>query len=143
MLAKRRGVITALILICISIIIISLILWRKRFQDQITKKVLADSEARYRLLAENSSDGVAAINSKNEITYLSPSIKKKLGVSDKQPFNNFSNLIELIHPDDQERIKNQVSKVDLNGSQKEKYQYRLLNNANEYVWVEDLITPKI
>jgi PAS domain S-box-containing protein len=71
---------------------------RKAVED-----ALQASEARYRLLAESTSDMIMLQRGSREQTYISPAVQQILGYSPVQ-FANRS-IAEIIHPDDRPRVE--------------------------------------
>ncbi|MGN7160083.1 diguanylate cyclase [Sphingomonas sp. SAFR-052] len=63
---------------------------------------LRESEARYRLLADHSSDIVLSIDRGGRIVYLSPSIEPVIGKSPSQLLG--SRALELVHPTDRDLV---------------------------------------
>lgn len=65
-----------------------------------TNEALRESERRYRLLAENSTDIILLTSPQGEIRYASPACERMLGVGPLELLGRMS--FELIHPDDLE-----------------------------------------
>lgn len=59
---------------------------------------LAQSEAYFRLLIENSLDMVTVLESDGTISYIGPSIRRIMGFSDEELLGR--NILEFVHPDD-------------------------------------------
>ncbi|MEK6572171.1 MAG: PAS domain S-box protein, partial [Bacteroidota bacterium] len=79
----------------------------KKFDQSIVRDIserkraehaLHQSEERFRALIENSSDGVALIDSKGSVLYQSSSVSRLLGYSVEEFIGR--NVFELVHPDD-------------------------------------------
>lgn len=77
---------------------------RKKLEQQ-----LARSEEHFRMLIENSSDGIALVDSHARISYISPSVKKILGYEGTEI--NGRRVFEIIHPDDYEQYKAEAWKM--------------------------------
>ena len=63
---------------------------------------LADSERRFRKLAENASDAVVETNAQGVLTYVSPSILSLSGFAPEELIGRPT--LDLVHPDDRDRI---------------------------------------
>jgi PAS domain S-box-containing protein len=87
---------------------------------------LNQSEERFRLIAENSTDLIAIVNSSNKFTYLSPSFKKILGY-DKDALIGKEPL-SIIYPPDMLKLREE--KVTA------KFQIRVYNSGKNLVWME-------
>ncbi len=107
------------------------------FQDiteqHLAAATLAESEQRYRLLADNVSDVIAIYNSDGVISYISPSITDLLGytpdeIIGKTPF-------DYMHPDDQERVAAQF-KTAATTHAALTVEYRVRARTGEMRWLE-------
>ncbi|RYZ78246.1 MAG: PAS domain S-box protein, partial [Proteobacteria bacterium] len=76
------------------------VLWVARDISEVhqTRESLRESEALFRLLAENSSDSISIVRPDGTFTYLSPMTSRLTGFSDEELEK--SNIFELIHPED-------------------------------------------
>ncbi|HEX6306868.1 MAG TPA: PAS domain S-box protein [Longimicrobiales bacterium] len=82
--------------------------------QNVTQRVSAEeavrrSEARFRSLIENASDGVLILSREGNITYQSPAVERILGY----PHDQFLGTLpfELVHPDDLESVKEAFAEV--------------------------------
>lgn len=76
------------------------------FQDVTDRKreqeALAQNERYYRALTENALDLITVLNADGTIRYVSPSIAEVLGYLPEELID--SNVIQLVHPDDRDRV---------------------------------------
>lgn len=110
---------------------------RKRMEE-----TLRQSEEKYRLIAENTSDGIVVMDGQtNRITYASPAYDRQYG---RQPGDsvgrNSQNIQEIIHPDDADTIFQQVYAAVTAKEQKLTYSYRSKHTDGHYFWREDHTT---
>ena len=94
---------------------------------------LRSSEEKYRLIADNASDGISIVDSLTLIgLYQNPALKEMLGYSENVILN--TPLFEFVHPEEltlaEEKIKEGLGKGG--GSMK----CRLRKNDGSYIWVE-------
>ena len=93
---------------------------------------LADSERRYRMLADHSHDVIARIRADGERLYVSPSVVELLGW---QPAQMLGSRWDLIHPDDRPRQQQAMAEVLDTGHPRTDV-YRLRHRDGHHVWVE-------
>ncbi|MGF1534331.1 MAG: PAS domain S-box protein [Bernardetiaceae bacterium] len=99
------------------------------------------SEAQYRLLAENSTDGVVSFDAQYKPTYVSPSFARLLGASPGQFLSLALNRgIEVhVHPDDQQAVIDRLAKALQDKAHFLRHSYRVRHADGHYVWLEDNI----
>lgn len=120
--------------------IIAFLLIKQRSEKK-AQSLIRESEARYRLLAENASDGVAAFDKHLQLTYGSPALQKRFGFDSIPEGMSLRDFMKFIHPEDVEKIKAATSNPDVIKKPVSKFQYRVLQNG-QYIWVEDVVTRK-
>ncbi len=104
---------------------------RKTLEEKIRQ-----SEAQYRLLAENSTDGVALFEH-GELIYISPSYSKILG--DYLDVSRIEEMFDYIHPEDLPRIKKLVERILVEKIERDISLYRIRKSDGTYAWFEDII----
>ena len=98
------------------------------------ERVLEESERRYRLLAERSSDIVARHRSDGNPIYVSPAIERILGY-DAEAYPGLGPW-QLVHPDDRQRLQADLAAV-LRGSPPPRTEvFRTRHAEGHYVWLE-------
>ena len=79
---------------------------RDRSLARRAQETLAESEERYRRLAENSSDIISEYTARGELVYVSPSVERVLGYTQAEWLAEFGpRAAELTHPDDLPRAE--------------------------------------
>ncbi|HEY9735119.1 MAG TPA: EAL domain-containing protein [Trichocoleus sp.] len=97
-----------------------------------------DSEARYRLLAENMSDLVCLHHLDGRYLYISPSCQTVLGYSWAELRGR--NLQSFVHPEDCDRIGPSLT-LAAQGKDPGPATYRMQQKSGAYRWLETLIQP--
>lgn len=88
-----------------------------------TFETLEESEAKYRLIAENTSDLIMVMTREHSISYFSPSHNLVLGYTDSELEN--VELCKFIHPEDIENFKNTINNMFKNNkSQSMEFRYK-------------------
>jgi diguanylate cyclase (GGDEF)-like protein/PAS domain S-box-containing protein len=101
-------------------------------EQQNTLSALAESERRFRLLAENSSDLITSIDPGGVRTYLSPSCRVLLGYEPGELIGKIA--VDIIHPDDRDRIARHLRSVLERGPASEEARFR--HKDGSWVWME-------
>ena len=100
---------------------------------QLTNEAFKSSEARYKLLAENTADLVTHIDSSGRRSYVSPASKSILGYEPRELLGG--NPIDLAHPHDRPQLALMLEALQL-GAEAPALQYRASRRDGTYVWVE-------
>jgi len=99
---------------------------------------LEESEAKYRLIAENTSDLIMLMNKNNSISYLSPSHELVLGYYFSEL--NCVELYSFIHPDDVEVFKNNINKM-FSTKQSYSIEFRIQHKKGDWLYMESRCMP--
>ena len=102
-----------------------------------TQKALADSEAQYRVLADNTGDVIGRSGLDGRLHYISPSIRAASGYTPEEflAVGDFRH----VHPEDREALRAQTAAlVEAGGSATA--EYRLLRKDGSASWVESSFT---
>ena len=93
---------------------------------------LAESERRFRLLAENASDLITSIDPSGIRTYISPSCRSLLGFEPEELIGEVA--LDIVHPDDRARIGAYRQSVLEHGPAKDEARFR--HKHGGWVWME-------
>jgi PAS domain S-box-containing protein len=102
------------------------------------EEAIQESEEKYRLLAENTSDVIYSIDPSGIITYISPQIER-YGFKQEEIISK--NFIEFIFPEDRERVVHDFEETFATG-EFIVTQWRALDKSGNVVWFEDRGTLK-
>lgn len=105
--------------------------WRSRAERTIMEQALLDSEAQFRLLAENASDMIARLSTNGQMLYVSPASKAILGYIPEELSNVIS--FDLIHEEDRDWVKAIFENRERNSFT---VAYRARHKSGYYVWLE-------
>ncbi len=97
------------------------------------QKALAESEAQFRLLAENSSDMISRHDTQSRFLYVSPAVRSMLGYEWRDLLGKAA--LDLIHPEDLAKIKVMLRVRPRNNSIYT-LSYRARQKNGDYVWLE-------
>ncbi|WP_052507558.1 PAS domain-containing hybrid sensor histidine kinase/response regulator [Desulfonatronovibrio magnus] len=101
------------------------------------KEQAEESERKYRLIGENTSDGIVLFNSDYQIGYASPAYLKQLGYnSDEILALKTEDIYESIHPEDR-HIFPEIYKAISEKKQELLYSFRIKHKKGHYIWRED------
>ncbi|HEY9626047.1 MAG TPA: EAL domain-containing protein [Coleofasciculaceae cyanobacterium] len=113
-------------------------LMREIAERENAESALRESEARFRLLAENMSDLVCLHEPDGRYLYVSPSCEALLGFSSDELIG--LSPYQFFHPDDLEHIRLQAHQPILRG-ESISTTYRFRKKSGEYIWLETLAKP--
>jgi PAS domain S-box-containing protein len=106
----------------------------KMMQDKETIQVqLTESEAQFRLLAENSSDMISKHDTKGTFLYVSPACKIILGYEPSELIGISVN--SLVHPDDTKAFMDMLTTPKEN-DQTVTVDYQARHKNGKYIWIE-------
>ena len=102
-----------------------------------SEEALRESEEKYRLIAENTSDGIILFDADSRVKYVSPSFGRQLGYETDEFNLTPEGIYSFIHPDDHDLVFSDIySAIELkkNGLT---YSYRFKHKSGHYIWRED------
>lgn len=103
---------------------------------------LRESETRFREVLENSLD----VSYRRDLTldmydYMSPRIADLSGYRAAEMIDmSTDEIISLIHPDDQQEVRNGIREATLEGKERFRLEYRFRHKTGSYRWFSNLIT---
>ncbi|HSW39917.1 MAG TPA: EAL domain-containing protein [Acidobacteriota bacterium] len=110
-----------------------------RIQAQLLRKhaenALRESEERYALAASGANDGLWDWDLKSGLMYLSPRWKSMLGWEAHEISNDPDEWFSRIHPDDIERVKQDINAHLEMQTPHYEDEYRILHKEGNYLWV--------
>jgi PAS domain S-box-containing protein len=105
------------------------------------EQVLAESEERFRQLAENINEVFWMTDPQTtQLLYISPAYERVWGRSCQSLYDNPRSFLDAVHPDDQERVRIDVLEKQSRGEQVDK-EYRIVRPDGSIRWVRDRAFP--
>jgi PAS domain S-box-containing protein len=102
------------------------------------EKALMLSEEKYRLISENTSDGIIHFSEKGRIDYASPSYLKQLGYLKTEELGRDSDTIaSIIHPADRGVVFPSIYDAIEKKNNELTYSFRVKHAKGHYIWRED------
>jgi PAS domain S-box-containing protein len=113
---------------------------RKRAEKAIidARKQAEENELKFKLIAENTSDGILVLDKDDIITYASPSYLNQMGYNEETELNkNNKDIYNIIHPEDRDQLFEEIYKAI--GARKKElfYEYRVKHKKGHFIWRED------
>jgi diguanylate cyclase (GGDEF)-like protein/PAS domain S-box-containing protein len=105
---------------------------------KLAETALRDSEARYRLMAENSTDLIARTTARGVLVYASDAVRSLLGYEPRDVIGR--SVFEYIHPDDHHIVRRYTEGIEL-GKTARTYSYRARRTDGSFVWFETTSRP--
>jgi diguanylate cyclase (GGDEF)-like protein/PAS domain S-box-containing protein len=100
---------------------------------KLSETALRDSEARYRLMAENSTDLIARTTARGVLVYASDAVRSLLGYEPSEVVGH--SFLEYVDPDDQHVVRRYTEGSEL-GNAPRTYSYRARRKDGSQVWFE-------
>ena len=108
---------------------------QRRQLEQAAKEA---SEDKFRLVADNTSDGILIVGADRQVEYVSPAFLKQLGYSQAEQLGRTSEMvIALIHPQERDAV---VQRIECAIESKESellYANRVRHQRGHYIWREN------
>jgi PAS domain S-box-containing protein len=101
-------------------------------EQVLARQALANSQRRYRMLAENASDVVWQLNADTLLEWVTPSIESVLGWRPEQLLGHPA--IDMVHPEDRQALTQWRSEV-FAGAQVAPFELRLRKADGEFLWM--------
>ncbi len=105
-------------------------------QRKIAEEALKQTEKRFKILIEKSSDGIALIGQDGKTQYLNPSTRNMFNYGSEDEIYN--NPMKFIHPDDFAEILRILNELLNDPAYSPKLQYRYKHKDGSYHWVESI-----
>lgn len=97
---------------------------------------LAQSEERFRLLVQHSSDLITILAADGTIRYQSPSIEKILGYPQSELVGQ--SAFDYVHPEDRERVCEQFAQALRTDGEAMEIEFRFRNRSGEWVYLDSV-----
>lgn len=106
-------------------------------EERLVVRRIERSEARYRLMADNTADVISRIGRDGSSRYISPAIESLLGWKSTEMTGQ---IRDYVHPEDLEMV---VAALDgsMSGSDRKSVDFRARRRDGSYVWVESSFQP--
>ncbi len=99
---------------------------------------LRESDARFRLIAENTSDGILCMDAEGRISYVSPAYLTLLGYDETEEIGRTPEAIfEIVHLEDRDELFTRIRNAVAEKRQSLIYSYRAKHKDGRYIWRED------
>lgn len=100
---------------------------------------LAESNKKFRMIAENSSDGFALVEYDKYI-YISPTFFKLLNIEESSPEHfTFDDLMKVVYEKDRSRVAEEIRTAKEQKKRLHTYEYRVLGNDGSIRWIENSV----
>ena len=108
--------------------------WVARAERIRMQEALLESEAQFRLLAENASDMILRLSISGQMIYVSPACQTILGYTPEE-LTGTSNF-DIIHEEDRQNVQDLFKGKLFDAAHDATVTYRALHKDGEYIWLE-------
>lgn len=108
--------------------------WAARAERTYMQKALLESEAQFRLLAENASDMIARLTTDGRMVYVSPACKTILGYTPEEMTGTI--CFDFIHAEDVNQVREIFKDTPAPVDKTFTVAYRALRKDGKFVWLE-------
>ncbi len=114
----------------------STVLWVARdvTEGHRARESLRESEALFRLLAENSTDKIARLSLNGSFLYVSPSVQPLLGYTPDEMVGTVP--MQMVHPDDRFIVVESFKRIQATPGITDIIVYRMRRSDGQYIWFE-------
>lgn len=102
-------------------------------EQKLTEIALKNSELKFRLITENSTDIICCTNGQNCLTYISPACQQIIGFTPEELIGHYAH--ELIHPDDLPIVRSSYTQITPE-TEIIKNIFRYKCKDDRYIWIE-------
>ncbi|HEY3397589.1 MAG TPA: PAS domain S-box protein [Armatimonadota bacterium] len=116
--------------------------YRQSLEAQVAARTeeLRLSEERYRTIADHTWDWEMWTRTDDSIAYVSPSVERITGYSQAEIADRPELLLEMVHPEDLERVVAHGQEARTNAVPRE-LEYRIVRRDGEILWIHHICTP--
>lgn len=107
--------------------------WQIQQEKEQMQSTLAEREAQFRLLAENSSDMISKHDTAGTFLYVSPACRAILGYKPEELIG--SSITQFVHPEDTKQLIDLIAAPEWNDTTST-VDYRARHKNGEYIWIE-------
>ena len=103
-----------------------------------SEQALLESEKKFRLIAENTSDGITIFDKHQHVQYVSPAVMKQLGYTEQNELSRASaEVYALIDPAQRDALFASINEAIQSKMPALSYAYRIKHKSGHYIWRED------
>jgi diguanylate cyclase (GGDEF)-like protein/PAS domain S-box-containing protein len=118
------------------------VLWHGILTDITARKAmdaaLQTSEQKFRLIAENTSDGITIFDKHRTIQYASPAVAKQLGYAKQEELGRSSDdVYAMLDPQGRDAVVQTLNEAIEAKAPELRYSYRIRHKDGHYIWRED------
>lgn len=112
---------------------------RKTREEDEARAALAESEARFRLVAEKAGEIISLYSGRGRALYVSPSCRRVLGYTEEQMLS--LPLAELVHPEDRRQLREALIRPVFQEKKHAKITVRGRHAGGSWRWMETSLSP--